>query len=244
MNEAFWIKLLKVYDTESQWDCIQTIISDNDTLKENAVKLSYCLVWKLIYFDNSEQSLHLCIFTDLIKEVFQLTHNELSHSEYVCTHKHLMQGLYIHNLLKQLHDFIRYCSQCQLNQISQHALYELMQSILSLLQPFYTITLDFILGLSTSLEGFDNVMSVTDKFSKAVTFISDKITWGEKKWAVQLLTRLNLLEWGLLNTIILNCNVKFMTDLWRAIFKHLHINLFYSTAYHSQTDSVSEVTNQ
>ena len=194
MNKTFWIKLLEAYNTESQWDCIQIMISDNDTLKENAVKLSYCLVWKLIYFDNSEQSLHLCIFTDLIKEVFQLTHNELSHSEYVCTHKHLMQGLYIHNLLKQLHDFIRYCSQCQLNQISQHALYELMQSILSLLQPFYTITLDFILGLSTSLEGFDNVMSVTDKFSKAVTFISDKITWGEKKWAVQLLTKLDLLE--------------------------------------------------
>ena len=244
LNEAFWIRLLEVYNTESQWDCIQIIISDNDTLGENTVKLSYCLVWKLIYFDNSEQSLCLCIFTDLIKEVFQLTHNELSHSGYVCTHKHLTQDLYIHNLLKQLHDFIRYCPQCQLNQTPQHTLYELMQSILSLLQPFYTITLNFILGLSTSLEGFNNIMSVTDKFSKAVTFILDKITWGEKKWAVQLLARLDLLEWSLSNTIISDCNVKFVTGLWRAIFEHLHIDLFYSTVYHSQTNSVSEVTNQ
>ena len=51
-----------------------------------------------------------------------------------------------------------------------------MQPILSPLQPFHTITLDFILGLPTTVEGFDTVMSVTDKFSKAVTFIPGKTT--------------------------------------------------------------------
>ena len=44
MNKAFQIKLLEVYDTKSQWDHIQIIISNNDTLEENTVKLSYCLV--------------------------------------------------------------------------------------------------------------------------------------------------------------------------------------------------------
>ena len=184
MNEASWIRLLKVYNTELQWDCIQIMISDNDTLEKNAAKLLYCLIWKFIYFNNSEQGLHLCILTDLIKQVFQLTHNKLSHSEYICTHEYLTQDLYIHNLLKQLHDFIRYSSQCQLNQTPQHTLYKLMQSILSLLQPFYTITLNFILGLSISVKVYNTVMSVTDKFSKAFTFVSDKIIWEGKKWAV------------------------------------------------------------
>ena len=44
MNEAFWIRLLKTYNTESQWDCIWKMISDNDTLRENTVKLFYCLI--------------------------------------------------------------------------------------------------------------------------------------------------------------------------------------------------------
>ena len=44
MNEAFWIRLLKAYNTEPQWDCIWTIISENDTLKENTAKLLYCLI--------------------------------------------------------------------------------------------------------------------------------------------------------------------------------------------------------
>ena len=246
MNEAFWIRLLKTYNTESQWDCIQKMILDNDTLRENTVKLSYCLIWKLIYFDNSKWGLHLCILTDLIKKVFQLAHNELSYPEYVCTHECLMQGLYIHNLLKHLHNFIRHCSQCQLNQTSWHVLYKLMQSILSSLQSFHTIIIDFILGLSVLnlSECFDNVMSVTDKFSKAITFVSEKTMWEGKEWAIQLLARLDLLEWGLLSIIISDCNVKFVTDLWRVIFKHLHIDLFYSTAYHLQTDSASEVMNQ
>ena len=112
INKAFQIRLLEVYNTESQWDCIQIMISDNDTLEKNAVKLLYCLIWKLIYFKDFEQGLYLCILTDLTKEVFQLAHNKLDHSEYVCTHKYLMQGLYIYNLLKQLYKFIRYCPQC------------------------------------------------------------------------------------------------------------------------------------
>ena len=219
------------------------MISDNNTLEENAVKLLYCLIWKLIYFNNSEQGLCLCISADLIKEVFQLAHNKLSHSEYAHMYKHLTQGLYIYNLLKQLYDFIRYCSQYQLNQTLWHIFYKLIQSILSLLWLFHTITLNFILSLSISVKVYDTVMSVTDKFSKAVTFVPDKIIWEGKKWVIQLLTRLDLLEWGLLNIIILNCNIKFVTDLWRVIFKHLHINLFYSTVYHSQINSVSEVIN-
>ena len=90
MNEAFWTRLLGVYNVELQWNCIQTMISDNDALEKNTVKLLYCLIHKLIYFNNSEQGLYLCISISLIKEVFQLTYNKLSHSEYVCMHKHLM----------------------------------------------------------------------------------------------------------------------------------------------------------
>ena len=184
MNEVFWARLLKVYDTESQWDCIQIMISNNDILEENTIKLLYWVIWKLIYFNDSEQDLCLCIFTDLIKKVCQLTHNKLSYSEYFCMHKHLTQGFYIHNLLKQLHNFIRYCSQCQLNQRPQHTLYKSMQSILSSLQPFHTIILNFILGLSISVKVYNTVMSVTDKLSKAVMFVSNKIIWEGKKWVI------------------------------------------------------------
>jgi hypothetical protein len=37
---------------------------------------------------------------------------------------------------------------------------------------------------------------------------------------------------------------KFLFDLWRILFARLRISIFYSTAYHSQTNDVSERTNQ
>ena len=70
INEAFWTRLLEVYETESQWNCIKTMILNNDTLRENTAKILYCLIWKLIYFNDFEQGLCLCILTDLIKKVF------------------------------------------------------------------------------------------------------------------------------------------------------------------------------
>jgi hypothetical protein len=65
-----------------------------------------------------------------------------------------------------------------------------MQPILTPPIPFHTITIDFILRLPTSFDGYDCVMSVTDKFTKRVTFIPGKTTWKAKDWARALLAHL------------------------------------------------------
>jgi hypothetical protein len=44
--------------------------------------------------------------------------------------------------------------------------------------------------------------------------------------------------------IISNRNRKFLSDLWRTLFTRLNVFMLYFTAYHSQTDDVSERTNQ
>jgi hypothetical protein len=44
--------------------------------------------------------------------------------------------------------------------------------------------------------------------------------------------------------ILSDRNKKFLSDLWSALFKHLGVQLLYSTAYHPQTDGQSERTNQ
>ncbi len=87
-------------------------------------------------------------------------------------------------------------------------------------------------------------MSVTDKFSKAVTFIPGRKTMTAKDWAVQLLDRLALLNWGLPRAILSDRDRKFTAALWRAIFSQLKIELMFSTAYHPQTNGSSEATNQ
>lgn len=62
-------------------------------------------------------------------------------------------------------------------------------------------------------------------------------------WVIELLHCLILLNWDLLQAILSDRNQKFMTVLWKEFFKQLHIDLMFSTAYHSQTDESSETTN-
>ena len=121
-----------------------------------------------------------------------------------------------------------------------------MQSILASSQLFHTLILDFILVLLilSFSDCFNSIMSITDKFSKTVTFVPEKKTWEDKKWAVILLLQLDLVDWDLSFIIISDQNIQFVERLWRVIFKHLKVDLLYSTVYYSQTDRVSEIINQ
>ena len=90
----------------------------------------------------------------------------------------------------------------------------------------------------------DCLMSVTCKASKAVTFIEGKSTWTAKEWAMALLRRLQLLNWGLPRAIISDRDRKFLAEVWQEIFTALKVHLLYSTAWHPQTDGLSERSNQ
>ena len=128
----------------------------------------------------------------------------MGHPGYARTHKKLTEGLYIFGMATKLHEFIRHCPHCQLNQTPRHRPCGSLQPIYSPSRPFHTLTIDFILALpkSAAPEEFDRIMSVTDKFSKAVTHIPGKSTWSAKAWANALLDRLSQLIWGLPRAII------------------------------------------
>ena len=150
---------------------------------------------RILYFDDDEKGLRLCIPSALEAEVFKLAYDEMGHSGYARTHERLTEGLYISGMATKLHEFIRHCSNCQLNQTPRHMPHGSLQPIYSPSRPFHTLTIDFILALSTSAspDEFDCIISVTDKFSKAVTYLSGKIIWSAKEWANALLDRLSQL---------------------------------------------------
>ena len=152
------------------------IVRDNKALKENVAKLSYRVVNNLLYFDDNERNLRLYISSSIKEEVFKLTHNEISYLEYVYTHERLTSNLYIFEIINKLHKFIRHYPHYQLNQTSRYQSYEFLQSILTSFKSFHIIIINFILTLlPTRLpEKFDCVISVTNKFSKTVTFLSGK----------------------------------------------------------------------
>lgn len=87
-------------------------------------------------------------------------------------------------------------------------------------------------------------MSMTCKYSQKVTLIKGKNAQIAKKQAHAFLARLNLIDWRLLGELITNRKQKFLSKFWTVLFEKLEVKLFYSIAYHSQTNGSSEKTNQ
>jgi hypothetical protein len=87
-------------------------------------------------------------------------------------------------------------------------------------------------------------MTVSCKFSKRILVVPVKDTFTAVQWGHCLLDRLDIADWGLPKAIISDRDRKFLSEMWNAMFTKLGIKLLYSTAYHPQTDGLSERTNQ
>ena len=178
-----------------------------------------------------------------MQNILQLAHGD-GHPGYAKCFERIASSWYIRGLSRYLREYLKHCSECQVYQTKRHAPYGSMQPVLTPAVPFHTITMDFILALPVSRDGFDVAMPVSDKFTKRITIIPGKSTWTAAQWGDALLDRLDTADWGLPKAIISDRDRKFLSDLWLAIFKRLGVKLLYSTAYHPQTDGQSERTNQ
>ena len=153
----------------------------NSELDFYAANFFYVFKWGLLYYKDSKKKLRFCISDSMIKKIFEQTHDQSEHPGFAATHERITEGLYIFKLSEKLRDYIRNCPQCELNQTFHHSFYEALQSIISFSKPFHIITIDFIVALSESKKNkFDCVISMTDKFSKTVTFIAGYIAKSDK----------------------------------------------------------------
>jgi hypothetical protein len=99
------------------------------------------------------------------------------------------------------------------------------------------------MALPNSKDGKDQALTSTDKFTKRVGIIPGKATWSAEEWGVALVRHWQLTDWGFPRVIISDRDRKFLSNLWKGVFKTLRTKLLYSTAYHVQTDGQSERTN-
>ena len=131
ISSEFCKYIINSYAKEPHWQQLMEMIKQNKMLNTNITTLLYTQIQELLYYKNIEKRYHLCIFSYLYGEVFALVHDSMEHPEYAQTHKRLTDNLYLPDLFKHLHKYIHHCFQCQLMQMSQHCLYELLQPILT-----------------------------------------------------------------------------------------------------------------
>ena len=247
LDEQFKTKLREGYKLDEPWRRVADMLDKDveDNAKLSFVRADDGLIWHLSPStgDLAYQHSRLCVPKNAIKDVLQSAHDQ-SHQGFSKCFNTINDSWYIRNLTKHLRLYLLHCPQCQVFQTRRHKPYGSMQPIDSPPAPFHTITMDFILALPTTLDKFDSILTVTDKFSKRVTLIPGKATFTAAEWAKVLLSRLELLDWGIPKVIISDRDRKFLSAIWKTLFNELGVKLLYSTAYHPQTDGQSERTNQ
>jgi hypothetical protein len=174
-----------------------------------------------------------------VQDLLELIHGEFHLGIDRMTRR--LDEFFIHGLAKQLQLHNTHCPICRLNQTSrQRPLGELMP-IRSPAEPFHTIAMNFLVGLPAvqavspwkieGKDGFESLLTSSDKFSKRCLLIPGRKTYGAR-------------EWGLPKSIISDHDPKFTSEFWKEIFKQLNVQRMMTTAYHPQADGLSERRNQ
>ena len=156
----------------------------NNELEDNTTKLPFVLQDNLIFYQDPTYSKHLCLPDDksLLQDIFNIVHNHIGHTGYTRTHQHLTENIYIYQLPSLLKNYLAYCTECCHNITYWHCPYSSLQLIITSLQLFYTIMVDFILALPMSYpDNYDCVLSVTDQYTKKVTFVSGFFAAGTEE---------------------------------------------------------------
>jgi len=152
-------------------------------------------------------------------------------------------------MAKDIAAYLAHYPACLLNKPTWHRPYSTLSPITSPSEPFDTITIDLVTDLPPCApEGlakpFDTIMTVTDKFSKAVRFIPGRKDWSAIAWATSFYDDVVLNGWGFPLTIISDRDKRFLLGLWQALLSSAGVKSLTTTAYHPSAVGQSERTNQ
>jgi len=209
----------------------------------------YALRDGLLYLiDPRDRRLRLVLSSqELCKQQLSTAHDE-THCGFYRTYKRLT-GFYWPSMAKDITTYLAHCPAYLVNKPARHKPYGKLSPIVSPSEPFDTITIDLITDLppcsrERSGDLFDTIMTVTDKFSKAVRFIPGRKDWSAVDWSKHFYEDVVLNGWGFPRTIISDRDKRLLSGLWQALLSRAGVRSLTMTAYHPNADGQSERTNQ
>jgi len=138
--------------------------------------------------------------------------------------------------------YVEACDTCARIKTPRHKPYGLLQPLDIPARPWKSISMDFIVKLPAS-HNYDSIWVVCDRLTRYAHFIPCQETLTAPDLAWLFLDRIFRLH-GLPDSIISDRGSIFISKFWSELTSLLKIDIRTSTAYHPQTDGLTERTNQ
>lgn len=153
-----------------------------------------------------------------------------------------MTGLTLYKGTSLLRQYIKIYSTCQENNPIRYKPYGALQPIRAHAVLFHMVTIDFI-TYPPLADQYGKLLVLMDKFTKRVGMLPSKDTWDAREWGSHTLDHLQTIDWPLPRVIISDRDRLFVSQFWQSIFERLGTQWLFSSAYHPQTDGMTERTN-
>ncbi|THH03524.1 hypothetical protein EW146_g10426, partial [Bondarzewia mesenterica] len=138
--------------------------------------------------------------------------------------------------------YVEACDTCARIKTPRHKPYGLLQPLDVPTRPWLSISMDFIVKLPVS-HSYDSIWVVCDRLTRYAHFIPCNEMIDAPGLAWLFLDRI-FRHHGIPNSIICDRGAVFMSKFWQELTKLLGIQTRASTAYHPQSDGLTERTNQ
>jgi hypothetical protein len=104
------------------------------------------------------------------------------------------------------------------------------------------ISMDFIVGLPRTWDGYDLIWVIVDRLTKVAHFIPVKTTYSEAQLAELYMSRIVCVHG--VPKIISDRGTQFTSRFWKSLHESMDTKLNFSSAYHPQMDGQMERKNQ
>jgi hypothetical protein len=138
--------------------------------------------------------------------------------------------------------YVEACDTCARIKTPRHKPYGLLQPLDIPSRPWKALSMDFIVKLPAS-HNYDSIWVVCDRLTRYAHFIPCQETLSAPDLAWLFLDRIFRLH-GLPDSIVSDRGSVFISKFWTELTALLKIDTRTSTAYHPQTDGLTERTNQ
>jgi IS30 family transposase len=105
------------------------------------------------------------------------------------------------------------------------------------------ISMDFIVGLPRTRDGYDSIWVIVDKLTKVAHFIPVKTTYSGAQLEELYMSRIVCLH-EVPKMIGSDRGIQFTSRFWKRLHESMDTKLNFSSSYHPQMDGQTEITNQ